>query len=271
MNRRSIILFLLGGGLFSQDAPVEGDRARRMWSTEFRQSREETSAPPAPAAGKPALLGLTLWRLRPSRALDQARLIVHEEVSKVDAEFTPERISLSTRLLPNDRIRLSVESAQAGYLYVISQESYSGGTLGKPHLIFPSKRMYGGANQMASKRPVDIPELSNGRPYLTLQRSRPDQAAEVLTFLVTPSPLPGMMVQSQPVPIDPAQWEVLRKKWGAGVQRIETGGTAPWTPAEKAASEGKRSLGASDPLPQNLYRTASSPGLLFSVPLSLAQ
>ena len=32
-------------GLFSQDPPMEGDRARRVWSTEFRQSRAQAAAP----------------------------------------------------------------------------------------------------------------------------------------------------------------------------------------------------------------------------------
>ena len=239
--------------------------------SEFRQSRAEAAAPSMKATVKPAVLGVTLWRFRPSSALDQSRVIVHEEETNTDVELTPERISLATLLLSNDRIRLSIEAAQTGHLYVASQELYPGGKLGQPYLIFPSKRMYGGSNRVESRRPVDIPELSNRHPYLKLKRSRPDQVAEVLTIWVTPSPLPGLMVQSQPVPIDSVEWDALKKKWGANVKRIETSAAPSWSAAEKAASERKRPLSPTDPLPQNLYKGTASQGLLFSVPLSLAQ
>src|SRR5262249_42557865 len=58
--------------------------------------RPVTPAGTASPGGPSVDLGVTLWRLRPSRAQDRTRLLTHEGVQT--SEWTPERVRLDTRL-----------------------------------------------------------------------------------------------------------------------------------------------------------------------------
>src|SRR6185295_7580311 len=120
------------------------------------------------------------------------RLIVHDD----DAvkEWMPERISANTRLVQGDKLRISVETVRAGYLYVIDREQYADGTLGEPYLIFPTTRTSGGNNEVAVGRLLEIPAQDDSPPFFTMKKSRPDHVAEVVSVLVTPEPLAGLQI-----------------------------------------------------------------------------
>src|SRR6266446_6051279 len=73
-------------------------------------------------------VGVTVWRLRPSRSSDEgARVLVQEGLKQ--AEWTPERIEADTPLKIGDRVRLSIESPRPGFLYIIDREQYADGSL----------------------------------------------------------------------------------------------------------------------------------------------
>lgn len=244
-----------------------GDRERRVWSTEFRKARVAERA-----AHAPTLVGVTLWRLRGSRAADQARVIVHEEEEK--REMTPERITANTTLFPNDRLRISIESSRPGYLYVISSERYRDGSAGAPYLIFPSRRIRRGEHAVQAGRLVELPEPENRRPYFTVKRSRADHVAEELLILVTPRPLDGVAaIESQPVALQREQVEAWRKRWGGQIRRIETAPGQAWTKAEQQAAQGRQTLRPEDPSPQALYRQPGRPDMpvVLAVELRLAE
>jgi len=57
-------------------------------------------------------------------------MIVHED--SASKQWTPERISPDTKLAQGDKLRISVEGARKGYLYVIDREQYADGSLGEP-------------------------------------------------------------------------------------------------------------------------------------------
>src|SRR6266542_1588467 len=133
---------------------------RRLWDGAFLKKRAEakTSAPvrkttayrratpknPA-AQNLPAeqaegeMIGLTIWRLRPSRPADtrDARLLLEEGSSK-EVEWTPERVEADTIFAPGERVRLSIETPRDGYLYIIDREQYTDGAVRDPYLLFPS-------------------------------------------------------------------------------------------------------------------------------------
>ena len=197
------------------------------------------------------VVGVTLWRLRPANRADAGeRLIVHDD--NATKEWVPERISASTKLVQGDRLRISVEAVRAGYLYVIDREQYADGTLGEPYLIFPTNRTAGGDNQVAIGRLVDIPAQDDSPPYFTMKKSRPDHVAELVSVLVSPTPLEGIQITNTAQKLTDAQVSDWEKAWGSTVGRLEmpiTGQT--WTREEKEART--RALTASAPPPQLLF------------------
>ncbi len=237
-------------------------RTRQVWNEAFRQKRPgatKTAARPAPPAkGLPSqdlgdsLVGVTVWRAEGS------------EWKRIDADRP---------LAAGQRVRIGIETARAGYLYVINRERYAGGTLGDPVLIFPTLRIRGGDNQVGGGRLVEIPAWSDKPPYFDVTRSRPDQVGEVLTLLVTRQPLPGVKVQMDSIRLDPQQVAGWEKQWAKGVRRLSAKADAgqSYRPAEREAGERTRMLQHGDPLPQTLFLCDAEPGnpLLVSVPLPI--
>jgi len=256
----------------AQTDPEEG--TRQLWNNEFRRLRP--AAPPAAKAAPPAgdaLVGVTVWMLREAKAGDDKEVRVSSR--EADKEWTPVRVQADTALTEGQRVRVGIESARNGYLYVIDREQYADGTLGPPYLLFPILRVRGGNNQVAAGRLIEIPGPEDSPRFLTMRMSRPDQVAEVLILLVTPAPLPDLKIQRNPIQLSPAQVAGWEKKWGVKVERLEArrqvGRT--YTRAEKeAALTETRLLTYDEPLPQTMFRLEAKPGdpLLVRVPLRIA-
>jgi hypothetical protein len=245
---------------------------RRAGGTSLPSSASSKRPGANPAASEE--LGLTLWRLRPSRPNDSgARLLIME--SSQTGEWTPERIEADTPLKVGERVRISVESPRAGYLYVVDREQYADGSLGDAYLIFPTTRTRNGDNQVRPGKLIDIPAQEDNPNYFTLvpSPSRSDQVAEVLSFIVTSKPLENLPLTDKPLKVsksDIAKWE---KIWSSEVERLEMNGGAgrAWTAEEKAASatSSSRLLTQEEPAPQTVYRifSKSNTAVLVTIPL----
>ena len=135
------------------------DQSRQIVAEEFVSKRPAGARKTAakarykPAKGSKAVvggearLGLTIWRLRPATGQpDGARLLVQE--GGAESAWVAERVDADTPLDVGDRVRLSFESARAGFLYVIDREQYADGTASEPYLIFPTSRTRGGDNRV---------------------------------------------------------------------------------------------------------------------------
>src|ERR1044071_5688965 len=248
------------------------DATRKLWDTAFigsatnkksahrRRGAYRVATPNVPVDNvvPDTVVGVTIWRLRPANRSDSGeRLIVHDD----DAvkEWMPERISANTRLVQGDRLRISVEAVRSGYLYVIDREQYADGTLGEPYLIFPTTRTSGGDNKVAVGRLLEIPAQDDSPPFFTMKKSRPDHVAEVLSVIVTPSPLEEVHVTDKALKLMDSQVASWEKAWGAGVGHLEMSTTGQtWTKEEKDATT--RALTASAPAPQLLfYRPSLKP------------
>ena len=213
-------------------------------------------------------LGITVWRLRESRPNDGgARLLVMENAQST--HWTPERMEVDTSLSVGERVRISVESPRAGYLYVIDREQYADGSLGDAYLIFPTQRTRGGDNRVRPGKLIDIPAQEDEPSYFTLvpSPSRSDQVAEMLSFIVTSDPIESLPIGDKPLRVsksDIAKWE---KNWSSEIERFEMNGGAgrPWTNEEKAASatSSTRLLTQEEPAPQTVYRIAAKAGSLL--------
>jgi hypothetical protein len=214
-------------------------------------------------------IGVTIWHLRAPKQVDTgARLLLSGDERK---EFAAQRASTDTPLQPGTRVRLSIESARNGYLYVIDRELFVNGSKGPANVIFPRRNMRGGDNKVRPGQLIDIPGQSDSPNYLTASPSRSDQVGELLTVLVTAKPLSleigdfRFTLQAS----DLAEWE---RKWGSSVQKYEMVGGAgqQWTSVEKeaAATSGRR-LTQDEPPPQTVFRfpEGTNDGLLVPVTL----
>jgi len=247
------------------------DATRKLWDTAFiapssskktttRRRVYHNATPDVPVnnVAPETVVGVTLWRLRPANRSDSGeRLIVHDD--NATSEWLPERISATTRLVQGDKLRISVETVRAGYLYVIDREKYADGTLGEPYLIFPTTRTSGGNNEVSVGRLLEIPAQDDSPPFFTMKKSRPDHVAEVLSVIVTPTPLEEVHVTDKALKLMDSQVASWEKAWGTGVGHLEMSTTGQtWTKEEKDATT--RALTASAPAPQLLfYRPSLKP------------
>jgi hypothetical protein len=281
----------------------EDGKTRQLWNESFTQSRPQAAQPavpppkpdaasPKPAAptpkpatsrpkpasrpGKPirsdSFVGVTVWRLQPASPADASRGVTVD--SSPDEKWLPHRVEVGAGVAEGTRVRLSVEASRRGYLYVIDREQYADGTLGEPTLIFPTLRIRDGNNEVRSGRVVELPDLGDRPPFFTMKRSRGDHVGEVLTVLITPSPISGLQIGRAPIVLSKEQVQEWEKKWSAPTKRLElTGGAGrPYTKAEREAAESQtRLLTQEDPLPQTMYQVASKPedALLVAVPLKI--
>lgn len=217
-------------------------------------------------------IGVTIWKLRRSAAGDDgARILVQEETRT--EEWVPERVASTSQLRAGDRVRLSIEAPEAGYLYVIDREKYSSGKRGEPYLIFPTTRTHGGDNRVSAGKLIDIPAQDDQPNYFTMRKGRADQAEEELTVLLAPKPLEGVTIGRKPLVLSESETASWEAQWGAGKTEIfELAGGAgkTWTRVEQqAASEGTRILTQEDPPPQTVYRVAAEPGRPFLIRVRL--
>ena len=236
--------------------PVKPKPPRRTYAL---ASTPKTIQEPHDSKSTVAQLGVTIWRLRPKNTNDTgARMLVREQ--NKTAELVAERVEAGTTFREGDQVRLSIESAQPGYLYVVDRELLLDGSTGAAMLIYPWAGM-DGDNQVGPGKLIDIPAQEDNPSYFTARRSSPNHAGELLTVIVTSSPL-DLPISDKPIPIsnaDLAQWE---KQWGGQTERFEMEGGAgeTWTTHEQqaAAHKGSRQLTREDPAPQTIYRIAVS-------------
>ncbi|MGH8526763.1 MAG: DUF4384 domain-containing protein, partial [Gammaproteobacteria bacterium] len=236
----------------------EEEATRHLWDTAFinqgnkratarkpakRNYRVVTPQVPVMGVSADSVIGVTVWRLRPSRSADTGeRIITHDGADSV--AWLPERVSSGGKLSEGDRIRVSIEAARTGYLYVVDQEQYADGSKGEPYLIFPTTRTRAGDNAVKAGRLIEIPAQDDSPPYFTLKRTRADHVGENVIILVTPTPIEGLAITDKAQRLSDetlASWE---KSWGAQTGRLEmaNGAGQPWTRQEKeAGADGTRS------------------------------
>ena len=259
--------------------------------------------PSAPVKG--TLVGVTVWSFRASKPADtrEVRALVHE--GDDDVELTPERVAADQPLAQGQKLRIGIEVSKAGYLYVIDRDEYADGSKGDPFLIFPARNIMGGNNkvlddnlapgaapmqggliaaalreadfyavQVGPGMLVEIPAASDRVPYFTMKRSKPNQTKEVLTILISPTPIPGLTVAGRQQ-LDEKQLADWEKQWRVKSYQLGDAKTQgqTYTVAEKQAASGAKPLSKDDPLPQLMYRldTRTGEAGMMDLPLRIAK
>jgi len=261
-----LLIFLAISSSLISTAQTPDDLTRKLWDTAFltpaaknqtagrrRRSgayRVATPNVPVDNVAPDTVVGVTIWRLRPANRSDTGeRLIVHDD--KATTEWLPERISATTKLAQGDKLRIAVEAARDGFLYVINREQYADGSLGQPYLIFPTTRTAGGNNEVSIGKLVEVPDQDDAPPFFSMRKSRTDHVAEVLSVLVTPTPL-AVEITDKPVKLTETQVAQWERAWGSSVGRLDmTTVGQTWTKDEKEART--RALTTTAPAPQLVF------------------
>jgi hypothetical protein len=273
--RLVLMLAALASALTGLVIPQTPDETtRKLWDTAFissptskkesrpraRSYRIATPKIPIDKVTPESVVGVTIWRLRPASARDSGeRMIVHDDAAT--KQWMPERISPETKLNQGDKLRISVEGARKGYLYVINREQYADGSLGEPYLIFPTTRTLNGENRVDIGRLTEIPAQDDSPPYFTVRKSRPDHVAEVVSVLVSPTPLEGVAVTDKAQLLSEKQVAEWEAQWSGGVGFLEMDKTVgqTWTRDERdAGATNTRALTAEGPAPQLLFYRAAA-------------
>jgi hypothetical protein len=247
--------------------------SREMVNVKFLQMRKSPPAQPGDKKLDDSFVGFTVWRLRPSKASDDknTRMLVQGDAG--NEEFTPERYDVDSPLPKGEKVRLSIETARTGYLYVVDREQYEGGVYGDAMLIFPTTMTRGGDNHVRAGTVIEIPSPDDPKPYFSVVRSRPDHLRDVLTVLVTPEPIAGITIGRKALKLTPEQFTEWEKKWATQVKRIGTaqGTGQAYTAAEKRAGQNLKPLSEKDPAPATIYNCDAKPGepMLVNIPLKM--
>lgn len=224
-----------------------------------------------------AVVGVTVWKIRPALPTDEVRELVHNpSKQRPDAErisLTAERMEAGTPLDEGEHVRISIESPRSGYLYVINRELYANETKGEPLLIFPTERTLKGNNRLQAGRMVMIPDHNDDPPYFTVRPNprRKDQVAELLVVIISDVPLRvPILPEARTIPAGLVNgWE---SKWGAAYEQIEQeGGVGAGITREEFAASGdeQRELRQGDAAPQTVYRVRTRPGAPVLLKLKL--
>jgi hypothetical protein len=241
----------------------------------FQEARPEPTAQKSAAsaqAKKPpsarrqeSIVGLTLWHMRAARGSDQVKFrgLVHDsDKPDDDAVWTAERASMDAPLATSEFLRLSIESARKGYLYVIDRDVYADGAMSEPNLVFPTRRLLGGDNRVEPGVPIEIPGSDDRPPVFRMQKTRDDQVSVRLILIVAPEPIREIDPKQNARKLSSELLAAWERQWGAKVQQFSNPssiGAAYTTAEQQAARKGAHPLSPQDPAPSMLMKSSASP------------
>jgi hypothetical protein len=276
------ILVLTSAGATQQQTPAtpQDENDRSIIADEFlknRPGKAKTSGKkntyrlatsPTKRSDQPELqVGVTIWKFEPAT---KGLLNVERSASGSywnRSDWVPRRVEADIQFRDGDTLRISIESPRDGYLYVVNRDWLADGTYGATNLIFPTR---GEDNRLRAGKLIDIP-AQDEPPFKA--SPNPNQSSEVLTIIVTSSPL-KLPLGPKAIPVSKTQLTEWEERWGGQAARLEmNGGTgrARTTEEELAASPTRaRQLTREDPMPQTIYSVVpkSTGGLLFNLVLS---
>ena len=213
-------------------------------------------------------VGVTIWRLKPqAKGGDGARLLTQESAKGEEADA--ERVAADTEFKLGEKVRLSIESPTAGYLYIFDREVYADGTFGQPYQIFPTMASRGGENTVGPGRVIDVPGQLDA-PF-KLDSNDPKWRGEQLTVVVSPTRLAGFGVPKSPARVGDELIAALSDKYTRDLSVYDQTDTVgqPYSAVEKQAGSGTRQLTQPDPYPQTMFKVKARPSepILFSFSL----
>lgn len=223
--------------------------------------------PPPQTAVDSEQLGITMWRLRPEKTGDSGARLLTMGGSSNSSKMIAERVGLDTIFKKGEKVRISVESPQSGYLYIIDRELRKDKSVGDPYMIFPTLMARGGDNYVSSGKVVEIPAQTDNPCYFEIGSTDVNYAGELLSIIVSPVKIGGLKLTMEPLQLTTAQVEKWETEWErmATTFELETSRGLTYTEEEKAAGEGTRQLTQKSPPPQTGIKIESEKGKPFLV------
>jgi hypothetical protein len=205
-----------------------------------------------------AFLGVNLWHMKLADSSAQVRVrgLKHRSDPAGTRDWTPERVDFTHSFGQGEHLRISMESARQGYLYVINRDVFADGSRSAPTLIFPTKRIKGGNNLVQPGVPIEIPDFNDNPPTFFVEDLLPNQTGIELLMIVTTRPLAGIAIPEDQVKLPEAQVAQWERDWGLQVQLTEDRSLIGrvYTLSERnAASDPAKPLGGNDAVPLALY------------------
>ena len=237
-------------------------KRKRQKGTTYRR----TTAAVKRSARTKLQVGVTIWRFEPGPVGSSSGERSMSGSYWNRADWVPKRVEADIKFREGDALRISIESPRNGYLYVVNRDLLADGSYGETNLIFPTQ---GEDNQLEAGKLIDIP-APDEPPFKATPK--PGQSSEVLTIIVTSSPL-QLQLGPKAIPISKKQLGMWEKRWGGEVERLEMNGGAGKvrTHEEQLAASRTRSrqLTREDPMPQTIYSLIpqKTNGLLFNLAL----
>ena len=220
-----------------------------------------------------AFIGLTVWEMRESAGGTERRSFVLKKANGQNVVLRPFRLGADSQLVAGRSYVFSIESARAGYLYVVDRELYTDGSLGAPVLLFPTRDARGGNNLIAAGYPVEIPDQKTESAYFEATRNGQNHVGEALTIIVSAEPLvSSSLLKTDPITLEKSEVEKWQQQWGTRTRWADNADSAgrAYSEAEgRAGGDPAYKLKESDPLPQRLYRVGASARKPLMVTLSL--
>ena len=277
----SLFMLVLASAAATQQqtpATAQGENDRSIIADEFLKNRPKTGRKKlqttyrlATSARKrsdqPELqVGVTIWKFEPATAgsSNAERSAYGSYWSRRD--WIPRRVEADVKFHKGDSLRISIESPRDGYLYVVNRDWLADGTYGETNLIFPTQSE---DNRLQAGKLIDIP-AQDEPPFKA--SPHPNQSSELLTIIVTSSPL-KLPLGPNAIRVSKRQLSEWEERWGGQAARLEMNGGAGQvrtTEEELAASPTRaRQLTREDPMPQTIYSLVpkNRDGLLFNLVL----
>src|SRR5215471_3181929 len=222
------------------DQETNDSESRRMFRT-FGKQRSITSSgrtrttPASGSNGKSnsdkndpaddAFIGFTVWEMRESASGTERRSFTLKKPDGKNVVLRPFRLGANSQLVAGRSYVFSVESARAGYLYIIDREQFANKTLGAPVLLFPTKGVRGGNNKIAAGYPVEIPDQKTESAYFEATRNGKDHVGEALTIVVSSEPLVDVSrLKENPITLDPQEVLKWEKQWSTRTRWADNSG-----------------------------------------------
>ena len=217
-------------------------------------------------------LGITMWRLRPEKSGDTgARLLTMKGSSNDTPKMVAERVGLDTVFKMGEKVRISIESPRAGYLYIIDRELRKDDTVGEPYLIFPTLNTRGGDNYVSAGKVVEVPAQTDDPFYFDITPTEDSYAGELLTFMVSPTKIEGLKLTNGPLKLSASlveKWETLWERTATTLE-LDSARDLTYTQEEKEAGIGTRQLTQASPSPQTMISVEAPKGKAFLVSFAM--
>ena len=222
---------------------------------------------PGRSIASEGMIGVTLWRLRPSTDRDppHTRMLQEPPPDKPEVrkeEWTPVRARTDSELPERSKVRLGIESSRDGFVYVIDREAYADKTTGPPQLIFPTLHTLGRGNRIVRGLRLELPSPGADVIYWDLKSNQQSYTGELLTVIISLRSVPELEGALGPRTLPDSLVSAWEREWGAGAHMVFNGpGDALTTPAEaQARADYSHLLTSGDAAPTTIYALPNAGG-----------